>query len=86
MNQEIKIYFFSICFIFSPFVIYKGYIDGKEYYKKNGCDVKNDLIKIPQDGLENYTIFLNICLYELVFCFISFITSIIIYFVKYFMI
>jgi hypothetical protein len=85
MNEEIRIYFFVFNIIFSPFVIYKGYIDGQKYYIKNGCDTQYDLIKITQDGLENYTIFMNVCFYGLVFSFINYLVSILIFGVKYLM-
>ncbi len=68
MNNKIIIYYFIAYIAFYFLIIYKGYSDGKKYYKKNKHNIQSDIITISQKSLENYIIFLHI-FFNIIICY-----------------
>ena len=77
VNQICKTGFFLWLFTI-PLAIYKGYYDGKEEFKKNKIYYISDLVIIPPNGIENYTIFIYCCCYCCCYYLIYFIFTLLI--------
>jgi hypothetical protein len=71
MFNDIYILSYSLWSFILPFGIYHGYIVGKNESKKNTYHYNSNLIIIPPNGLENYTIFTCCCVYSLIYFGIS---------------
>jgi hypothetical protein len=62
---------FILWVISIPFAIYQGYYMSQKEFKKNMYYYYSNLIIIPPNGVENYTIFTYCCMYCLIYFGIS---------------